>query len=239
MHSWESMQPLKSSLRPRHGYWHEVTAAGALLTCFAVVLNLGPLAKLREAPRAATEPPAASDSSIRPQVVSGVQPDRARSTVEAVDGAETINPSTDLSAILDDAFGRFGVQPARPSDRDTEIPVRQVRQEHEQVVQLLAPIVGIWAPDANACTARYFREGFLPTIINADGAWAGETFCVFRNQKQTETGWKVVASCSNPTEHWTTEVRLTVKDNRLMWTSKRGTQAYTRCAPDFLMALAR
>ena len=102
-----------------------------------------------------------------------------------------------------------------------------------------ATIEGVWAPDASTCSIRNFREGLLATIINMDGAWAGDTFCIFQNRQQIETGWRVVAHCSKPGEQWTTHVRLTIKDDRLIWTSKRGTQAYTRCAPDFLMAGAR
>ena len=59
---------------------------------------------------------------------------------------------------------------------------------------------------------------------------------MFSTKKQTDTGWDVVAKCTSPKERWTTKVRLSVKDNRLRWTSKRGTQSYTRCAPDVLMA---
>ena len=103
----------------------------------------------------------------------------------------------------------------------------------------VASFVGVWAPDAGTCSARNLRDGVLPAVITADGAWAGETFCMFTNRKPTETGWNVVAKCSNPRERWTANVRLTVKDNRLTWTSKRGAQAYTRCAPDVLMAAAR
>jgi hypothetical protein len=62
---------------------------------------------------------------------------------------------------------------------------------------------------------------------------------MFTNKKQMETGWTVVAKCSNPRERWTSKLRLTVNDNRLTWTSKRGTQAYTRCAPDVLLAQAK
>jgi hypothetical protein len=102
-----------------------------------------------------------------------------------------------------------------------------------------AAIHGVWAPNAGTCSARDFREGALPTVISADGAWAGETFCMFSNKKQTETGWSVVAKCSSPRERWTANVRLTVKDNHLTWTSKRGSQVYSRCAPDVLMAEAR
>jgi hypothetical protein len=102
-----------------------------------------------------------------------------------------------------------------------------------------AAIHGVWAPNASTCSARDFREGALPAVISSDGAWAGETFCMFSNKKQTETGWSVVAKCSSPRERWTANVRLTVKDNRLTWTSKRGSQVYSRCAPDVLMAEAR
>jgi hypothetical protein len=102
-----------------------------------------------------------------------------------------------------------------------------------------ATIIGVWAPNAGTCSAREFREGALPAIISAEGAWAGDTFCLFSSKKQTETGWNVVAKCSNPREHWRANVRLTVKDNRLTWMSRRGTQAYTRCAADVLMAEAR
>jgi hypothetical protein len=104
------------------------------------------------------------------------------------------------------------------------------------IAQTHATIVGIWAPDAGSCSLRDFRQGLLPTIINTDGAWAGETFCTFRNRKQLETGWRVVANCTNANEQWTTQVRLTIKGDRLTWASKRGTQVYRRCTPDFRTA---
>ena len=69
-----------------------------------------------------------------------------------------------------------------------------------------------------------------------DGAWAGDTFCLFTKQQQTEEGWRMVAKCSNPRERWTSQVRLTVREQRLTWSSKRGVQAYARCTPDLLMA---
>jgi len=107
------------------------------------------------------------------------------------------------------------------------------------VAQPPATIEGVWVPDVGTCSIRHFREGMLATIINMEGAWAGDTFCVFKNRQQTETGWRVVAHCSKPGEQWTTHVRLTMKGDRLIWTSRRGTQAYTRCSPDFLLAEAR
>src|SRR5262249_31735387 len=67
-------------------------------------------------------------------------------------------------------------------------------------------IVGVWAPDAGTCSARDFQQGMLPTVINAEGAWAGETFCIFTKRKETENGWTVVAKCSTPRERWTSNV---------------------------------
>jgi len=66
-----------------------------------------------------------------------------------------------------------------------------------------------------------FKEGSLPAVITEQGAWAGETFCLFKKLKRTRTDWKAVASCSDSNEDWTTDVQLSVKANRLIWKSKR------------------
>jgi hypothetical protein len=179
--------------------------------------------------QAASEHLVKSAATAQPQTDAGTRPDRPRSDMAGADVSERIRPLM-VSSIPGDTFARLIFQPVGPKDdRGTPDPVAQP----------LASIVGVWVPDAGACSARNLRDGLLPTIINTDGAWAGETFCIFKNQKQTENGWRVAAHCSNPREHWTTDVRLTVKDNRLTWASKRGTQIYTRCAPDFMMAAAR
>ena len=100
-------------------------------------------------------------------------------------------------------------------------------------------IVGIWSPEAGACSVRDFRRGAQLTVISNDGAWAGDTFCMFRRKQQIEAGWRMAANCSNPRESWTSNVRLTVKGNRSMWASQRGAQLYARCTPDLEMAQAR
>src|SRR5947199_329559 len=94
-------------------------------------------------------------------------------------------------------------------EMDATRVVVKLRQEvvpSEPAEAAHAAIVGIWAPDSGTCSARNLREGLLPAIINTDGAWAGETFCTFKNQKQTDTEWRVVATCSNPRERWTANV---------------------------------
>src|SRR5262245_13617708 len=67
--------------------------------------------------------------------------------------------------------------------------------------------------NARACSALD-RSGFLLTVIDTDGARAGETLCAFESKRQTKLGWDVVARCSNSHERWTANVSLSVKDNR-------------------------
>jgi hypothetical protein len=98
-------------------------------------------------------------------------------------------------------------------------------------------LAGVWGADPSACSARNIR-GYLPTIIDADGARAGETFCRFTSKKQVEDGWDVVASCSSQRQRWTSKVRLRIAGERLTWTSKRGSQSYVRCTPNVILAEA-
>ena len=48
-------------------------------------------------------------------------------------------------------------------------------------------------PAPNSGTPRPSASG----LINPEGAWAGETFCMFKNYKETDQGETVVAACSN------------------------------------------
>jgi hypothetical protein len=89
--------------------------------------------------------------------------------------------------------------------------------------------VGIWGIDASACSPRRNRKGFLPAVIDGEGAWAGETFCTFKRKKHTAAGWDVVANCSNAHERWIANVRLIINGEQLTWTSGRGSISYLRC----------
>jgi hypothetical protein len=242
---------------------HGLATAGAMLTCAAVVLNLGPFAKTPKIDSLIDQATSReSAASIMPQSVAtttapsieiqpSAQPDRVATAVVASDVPEPIRPSIERPSVVEVAYAETQaaappqaletVQAALPQQdlaAATPLPHPPADQANPESVKK-ATIVGVWSPDEGTCSAQNFRAGVLPAVINAEGAWAGETFCVFTNKKETETGWRVVAKCSNQREHWTTNVRLTVHDNRLTWTSKRGTQTYTRCAPDVLMAAAR
>ena len=96
---------------------------------------------------------------------------------------------------------------------------------------------GMWGADQSACSTRN-RKRLLPTMIDADGARAGETFCRFKKKQETPSGWNVVASCSNGRERWVANVRLKIQGERLTWSSERGSQAYVRCEPGMTVAQA-
>jgi len=98
-------------------------------------------------------------------------------------------------------------------------------------VEQAEAFVGIWGIDASACSPRLNRKGFLPAVIDREGAWAGETFCTFERKTRTASGWAVVANCSNAHARWTANVRLIMNGDQLTWTSERGSVSYLRCQP--------
>ena len=233
-----------------------------MLTCVAVVLNLGPFAKTpkidslldqatRESAPSLTQQSVATTAAPSSEIHPSAQPDRIETAAVASDASEPIRPSIEPPSVVEVAYSE--TQPAAPQQAVDTVEGAPPQQELAAATPVPHPpadhagpeavkkaaIVGVWAPDEGTCSARKLRAGVLPAVISAEGAWAGETFCAFKDKKETQTGLRVVAKCSNPRERWTANVHLTVNDNRLTWTSKRGTQTYRRVAPDVLMAAAR
>jgi hypothetical protein len=250
-----------------------------MLTCVAVVLNVGPFANtpnidgFASAVRSAVVPSfleqpngssfiAQREVDSHPHQQSALDAANTSEPVEAaaqawslssVEAARPVPQPAGRSVEVRDVRGAdVGGADAASADAGTATEFKLQGQDPVPVDPAAQPypnqvnpdpvkrdmIVGVWAPDASTCAARDFRDGVLPTVIDAEGAWAGDTFCAFTKKERTEAGWRVVAKCSNPRERWTSSVRLTVSDNRLTWTSKRGEQLYTRCEPDVLMAHA-
>ncbi len=263
MNLWSMIKLIGSAVAPRMIPWHGLATTGAMLICVAVALNVGPFAKpatsiLADPNGVQPRRPPVQQAS-EPRSVSAVELE-ARTLLDiahqAVDAAnlgeamtlsgdsspvaavEIVPPASQDNPVKDRAGDPTGKPPRDDADSVKPPPSHQANDVNSDVSKS-APVVGIWAPDPGTCSVREFRDGALPTVITADGAWAGETFCIFSNKKEMETGWSVLAKCSNPHERWATAVRLTVKDNRLKWTSKRGSQTYTRCLPDVLTAEAR
>jgi hypothetical protein len=192
---------------------HAATA-GALLVCFAVIAGLGRTEKVAPAElRLVAEPKA-------PVWTTSALETAAPAPVTEAETAAAVVADLPPPILVNDV-GPATVPLAEPPSAETG-----------------SDMVGLWAPDSGSCSLRSFRQGLLPTIINTEGAWAGETFCVFKSRKPTESGWRVVAECSSGNDHWTAQVRLSLKGQRLIWESKRGRQVYSRCGTDLRMAAA-
>jgi hypothetical protein len=228
-----------------------------MVVCVAIVLNVGPFAKTPntglpvafagQAGRAVMQEASGStlvapeDVAVRdPQVVVAVRgPQVFELAAEQKSVPEPLSASLQPLAAEQKSAGpvRVSLQPLpdpieiAPSSAAPAAQADRDRQNAER-----AAIVGVWAPDAGTCSVRDFRDGVLPTVITNEGAWAGEAFCIFTKRTDIDKGWRAVAKCSTPRETWTAHVRLKINDNRLIWTSERGTQAYSRCGPDVLLA---
>jgi len=238
----DSVRLLGSALLPRTFHLHGVATAGAMLTCIAVVLDVGQFATAQKT-SLPLDQTAARTTVEHPDDVWRSFPRTAEAVSEPLrdliqtasmpvgDGA----PWMIRSSTARDA-GEIDGKP--PRDHAASVEPASADQTGSDLGKSDS-IVGVWAPDAGTCSARNFRQGDLPTVISTDGAWAGETFCIFTKKKQTENGWRLAAKCSSPRERWNANIRLTLNDSRLTWTSERGTQVYTRCKPDVLTAQAR
>jgi hypothetical protein len=113
------------------------------------------------------------------------------------------------------------------ADENWDEPTERILFSGE--VEQTEAFVGIWGIDASACSPRLNRKGFLPAVIDGEGAWAGDTFCAFDRKKRTASGWEVVANCSNAHDRWSANVRLIINGDQLTWTSERGSVSYLRC----------
>jgi hypothetical protein len=192
---------------------HTATAA-ALLVCVAVIAGFG-----RMDNPAPAEPGRTTPSAAPVWTTSAVEPAPSSPIAQAEAAAAVVADLPPPIVVNDIAPAAVPLADASSAETGSEV-------------------IGLWAPDAGSCSLRGFRQGLLPTIINSEGAWAGETFCVFKSRKPTENGWRVVAECSSGNDHWTTQVRLSLKGERLIWESKRGRQVYSRCGTDLRMASA-
>jgi hypothetical protein len=149
-----------------------------------------------------------------------------------------------LSVSATGVWGPLSRKALRAFKSDHELPADEIWDEATErslfsgTAENAAPFVGIWGVDASACSPRLNRSGFLPAVIDSEGAWAGETFCSFRSKKRTPRGWDIVANCSNAQDRWTANVHLMLVGEQLMWTSERGSQSYLRCQPGLGVARA-
>jgi hypothetical protein len=118
---------------------------------------------------------------------------------------------------------------ARTGGRKEVVQARPDPPQPQRRAPEFKAFVGTWATSPNGCPKRAKGEEFIPIVIGAQGAKAGDTACQFSDKAPEGEGWKVRAHCSAPGERWTARVQLSLAGNRLNWASERGKQSYVRC----------
>jgi hypothetical protein len=235
--------------------WHEpflqpqaILIATAFLACFAMVAGVRPASRAVTAE--ISDPPlimaALRVEALETEFASNVEATgkaetvftAATDAVELTAGGQAEGPMPEAKPVPQLASANFegaassATTPSTPAAANP--PMIQVATLDGQRKPTYA---GMWGADQSACSTRN-RKRLLPTMIDADGARAGETFCRFKKKQETQSGWNVVANCSNGRERWVANVRLKVQGERLTWSSERGSQAYVRCEPGMTVAQA-
>jgi hypothetical protein len=212
----------------------------AFVTCFAIVFASRP--DFRSLSIDSVEHPAVTIVSARnPEVQSAAATPDESVRAERIGTSSVTGLDSELGQVSSTQAAHAPILSAKVagaplgfgSGPQTIVP----KLDETAVIAKTATFAGLWGADQSACSTQN-RKGLLPTLIDADGARAGETFCRFKKIRQTDTGWNLVANCSNPHQRWTANVRLKVQGARLAWSSERGSQVYVRCEPGVVIAQA-
>lgn len=119
--------------------------------------------------------------------------------------------------------------PVHPRETQAAQPSTPTPVPRPAPAPVSAEYVGVWGPTPGACGHRSRRRGYIPATITQDQARAGRTLCTFHDTRRSGGAWVTSAECSDRGRHWSSQVRLTVDDDHLTWSSSRGTVTYTRC----------
>jgi hypothetical protein len=102
----------------------------------------------------------------------------------------------------------------------------QRRLFSSDAIRLPRTYVGTWTDDSSQCVNG---RGFVS--ISARRAEANGTACDFDSvQQETESSWSIRARCVSPTARWIANIKLSLSNPRLIWTSEKGTDHFYRCS---------
>jgi hypothetical protein len=211
----------------RRTVYRRLSAATALLLVF--VTALGILLVVFVALEHGERPATSTSRATQFTADRAIAPSHLNETTQASDPIALLIDRVSSSKIATDPATEPAAESPPPQSAREDVPAGDIpaATSPRDLPQTALPgIVGVWAPETGSCSAR---EGVLPAVINERGARAGATSCVFKERRWTERDFRTLANCTNGQKHWTSNVRLVVKGDRLVWMSKRGTQAYTRC----------
>src|SRR5215207_9859933 len=194
--------------------WHEpflkpqaILIATAFLACFAMIVGVRPgsravtemsdfppiMAALRvealEAEFASKVETAPADTKAGTVFTAAAT--AAADAVELTAGNQVDGPKPEVEAkpvphLASATFiGAASSAASSPTVPAANAPMIQVARVGGQIKPTYA---GMWGADQSACSTRN-RKRLLPTMIDTDGARAGETFCRFKKKQETQSGW--------------------------------------------------
>jgi peptidoglycan hydrolase-like protein with peptidoglycan-binding domain len=110
-------------------------------------------------------------------------------------------------------------------DSQTEIALRTAQRSPMTQTE---SYTGIWAGSAADCpTSTAVGD---PLQITNRRAAIGENVCNFDIPQRDGQGWRTKATCQRPGKApWSSNVRITVVDNHLTWSSENGATTFVRC----------
>jgi peptidoglycan hydrolase-like protein with peptidoglycan-binding domain len=92
----------------------------------------------------------------------------------------------------------------------------------EQAVRAGETFLGRWGDDAADCLST-------PIQISEREAKSANSICKFGTVRREDNGWRIQAVCTAGGETWSDNVRLSVSDGRLTWSTDTLTKVYMKC----------
>jgi peptidoglycan hydrolase-like protein with peptidoglycan-binding domain len=92
----------------------------------------------------------------------------------------------------------------------------------EQAVRAADTFLGGWGDDAADCLSA-------PIQISEREARSTSSVCKFGTVRREDNGWRIQAVCTAGGKTWSDNIRLTVSDGRLTWSTDTLTKVYMKC----------
>jgi hypothetical protein len=92
----------------------------------------------------------------------------------------------------------------------------------EQAIRAAETFLGGWGDDAADCLSA-------PIQISEREAKGTSSVCKFATVRREESGWRIQAVCTAGGKSWSDNIRLSVSDGRLTWSTDTLTKVYIKC----------
>jgi hypothetical protein len=92
----------------------------------------------------------------------------------------------------------------------------------DRAIRAAETFLGGWGDDAADCLSA-------PIRISEREAKSANSICKFGTVRREDNGWRVQAVCTAGGRTWSDNIRLSVSDGRLAWSTDTLTKVYIKC----------